>query len=824
MNDLRFAFRSLAKSPGFTAVAVVSLAIGIGAGTAIFSLLNAVLLRALPVRAPHELRVVSWTGLNPRLNNYTGTDSISARGGVRVGSSFPYPAYREFRDLAAELGAVFAFFPLPRVTALARNEATVTSGLMVSGNFFADYGASTLIGRPLAPEDDRPGAAPVAVITYGMWERSFGLDPHALGQMVSLNQNAFTIIGVLPRDYMGPLPGDMAEFYVTFAAQPALASNRPLDSANQWWVQVMARLAPGANETQVQSALAVSFRQVLTASATKMDQPGILLEAGAQGAARSMRQRMAQPLLALLAVVGLVLTIACANVAGLLLARGAARQHEFAVRAALGAGRWRLVRQSLTESLLLGVVAAVGGLLLADWGKAVLLRSFGTLPDNFRFDLRTDGTVLAFTLGVSVLTALVFGLLPALRAARVDPLAGLKSRSALAAPRLRLGKVLVALQVGLSVLLVVGAGLMIRTFVNLARVDPGFNPENVLLFHVDPGQAGYKGAPLGQLFAEARRAIAAIPGVRSVALSSMTLAAGASSSNAIDIPDRPTKSGELRQACQLEASDGFFATLGIPLVLGREFTENDTMTSPPVAVVNETFARTFFPGENPLGRTFNLSHDRNRAITIVGVSRDAKYASIREVIPPVMCFCTQQQARNRLVFVVRSVLPPLSLVPAARKTIAAFNPNLPLSAVRTQEQLVDQSVALDRLFAGLCSGLAGLALLLACLGLYGLTAYNVARRTAEIGVRMALGATRRDIAWPIVREALWLAVAGLTVGLPAALALARLVRSQLYGVAPADPLTLVAGGILLLAVTLLAAWLPARRATKVDPIIALRAE
>lgn len=826
MSDLRFALRQLSRSPGFTLVAVLSLALGIGAGTAIFSLLNAVLLRALPVRAPHELRAVYWTGVNARLNNYTGMDPVEAYGNVRVGSSFPYPVFCEFHERGGGLASAFAIYPLSRLTAMARGEATATSGLMVSGNFFADYGASTLIGRPLTAEDDHPGAPPVAVITYGLWERRFGLDPAAVGQPLTLNQNVFTIVGVLPRDYVGPLPGDLAECYVTFAAQPVLAANRPLDSANQWWVLIMARVGTRSNEVQARAAFVAVLRGVLAESATKMDQPGIRFEPGAQGAARMMRERMARPLYVLFAIVGVVMAIACANVAGLLLARGAARRHEFAVRAAIGAGRWRLVRQALTESLLLGLFAGGLGLIVAEWGKAVLWRSFVAKLDNYRLDLSTDLNVLGFTFGIAVLTAVMFGLVPALRASRVDPLDGLKSRSALAAPRLGLGRVLVAAQVGLSALLVVGAGLLVRTFANLARVDPGFSPDHVLLFRIDPSLVGYRGEALGRFFAEARQAVAAIPGVRAVAMSSLMLTAGDSSSNSFKIPDRPASAGGFREANELHASAGYFATLGIPMVQGREFTAGDTTTSLPVMVINETFARTFFPGENPIGRTLDLSYSptRPRLFTIVGISRDAKYASIRGAVPPVMCFCTQQQERNRMVFVVRTVLPPLSLVPAVRKAIVALNPNLPVSGIRTQREIVEHSTAVDRLFAGLCSGLAALAQLLACVGLYGLMAYNVARRTGEIGVRMALGATRRAIAWPLVREALLLAGCGLAAGLPVAAVLAQLIKSQLYGVQPVDPLTLALGATLLLAVAVLAAWLPARRAARVDPMTALRAE
>jgi predicted permease len=822
-RDVRYALRQLARAPGFTAVTVLSLALGIGAGTAIFSLLNAVRLRALPVPAPHELRVVSWTGINVEMNGYTGDGLSFSRGGLSVGSSFPYPAYREFREHGLDSVAAFAVFPLPRVTALARGEATIADGLMVSGNFFSVYGALPFLGRPLVPEDDRAGAAPVAVITYGMWERQFGLDPHAVGQAVSLKQHAFTIVGVLPKDYVGPLLGDSAEFYVTFAAQPALEPDRPLNSADNWWVQIMARVPRRIDERQVQTAFSLRFQQVLATSTTKIGQPSILLQDGARGAGLTLRNRIAQPLLALLVVVGLVLMISCANVAGLLLARGAARRHEFATRIALGATRGRLVRQALTESLLLGLAAAGGGLLFAHWGVTALLGSIGAMPENFRFDVSLDANVLGFTFGVSVLTALVFGLLPALRASRVDPLAGLQNR-AIGAPRLRLGKLLVAVQVGVSVLLVVVAGLMIRTFANLVHVDPGFDPGNLLLFRIDPGQAGVSGPALATFYADARRSLAAIPGVRAVAASSLALADDSVEGTSIEIPGRPAPSGESRQTSLLVVSDGFLGTMGIPLLLGRDLAASDTAASTPVAVVNETFVRAFFPDEYPLGRTIVLHGGVDSTVTIVGIARDAKYASIRAAAPPLAYLPRSQQERGAMVFAIRSALRPLSLVPAARKAIAELNPNLPLTAVRTQADLVRQSVALDRLFAGLCGGMAGLALLLACIGLYGLLAYNVARRTGEIGVRLTLGATPREIAWPVVREALWLAAAGLAAGLPAALGLARLARSQLYEVSPTDPFTLVGGLGLILAVATAAAWLPARRAAKVDPVVALRAE
>jgi len=825
LSDLRYAFRQLTKSPGFTAVAVLSLALGIGANTAIFSALNAVLLRSLPVRNPHELRSINWIGLNPEFKGYTGT-CTSGRGlprGFEMGTSFPYPAFREFQNRGAGFTDVFACYALKSATAVTRGEASVAGTMLVSGNFFSGYGVNPLIGRTLTPEDDRPGAPPVAVITYLWWERHCGLDPNVVGQTIILNQASYTVIGVLPRHYKGPMMGDPSDIYVPMSAQPHLVPGRPLDSPNRWWVQVMGRLAPGANEAQAQASLAVLFQQVLGESNAKMGQPGIVLEDGSRGQLM-LRQKAAKPFLALTVVVGLVLLVACANLATLLLARGAARQHEMAVRAAIGAGRWRLIRQSLTESLVLALAGGGLGLVVSAWIKHALGGFLSFAPEGFRFDLRTDSNVFLFTLCVSVVTALVFGLLPALRASRADPLAGLKSRSALGAPRLRLGKVLVTVQVGLSVLLVVGASLMIRTFANLARVQPGFDPQNVLLFRLDPGQAGYSGEKLITFYDQTCAALLAIPGVKAVTFSGFPLASGSHSSEGIQFPGRVQVPGSDEQTAVLGVGEDFFQTMSIPLLAGRDFTVSDNASSPLVAVVNETFARRFFGGENPVGQTFRLQDGTARAFQIVGYCRDAKYNEVRAEVPPLVFWSQRQRLQPNVTFVLRTALPPLALVPAVRKAVSALDANLPLSRIKTQEQQVEQSLAADRLFASLGGAFAFLAVLLSCIGLYGLMAYNVTRRTSEFGIRMALGATRRNIAIPILREALLLAGTGVVLGTLVVLSLVGFIKSQLYGVNPVDPLSLTTGALLLVAVAVFAAWLPARRATKVNPIEALRSE
>ena len=823
IQDVRYGLRMLAKNPGFTAVAVLSLALGIGANTTIFSALNAVLLRSLPVRNPQELHLINWVGRNPQCSDYNGPSTSDTPGGFTVGASFSYPAYCGFRDGSTGFADIFAFSPGKSVIVVGHGEPSTAEVMLVSGNYFSGYGAGSLIGRPIVPEDDQPGAAPVAVITYRWWEQHCGLNPIVIGQTVTINETSFTVVGVLPRNYLGPLAGDPSDIYVPLSTQSQVWPARSLNSPDCWWLQIMGRLAPGADEAQAQASLAVLFRQTLSLSKTKMDQGGILLEDGSSGPLMH-RRRLAKPFLALTAVVGVVLLIAGANLAGLLLARGAARQHEMAVRAAMGAARWRLIRQSLIESLVLSLIGAGLGLVVAAWSKQALLGFLTVNPDDSRFDLRTDTHVLVFTFGVSVFTALIFGILPAIRASQVDPAKALKNRSAIGAPRLNLGKALVSVQVGLSVLLVVGAGLMIRTFANLARVTPGFDPENVLLFKVKPADAGYSSQQNIDVYDRIRTAIAAIPGVRAVTFSAFPLVSGTDSNSDIEFQGGEKGAGRKWLTYFLPIGEDFFRTMNIPLLVGRDFTAADTATSPPVVIVNETFARRYFSGENLIGRTFILHHRTTRTVQIVGVARDAKYNRVRADVPPLMYLSQRQLAGGAVSFAVRSVLPPFSLLPAIRQAVAAIDPNLPLSAINTQEGLLKQSIAPDRLFASLGGALALLAMLLSCIGLYGLMAYNLARRTREIGIRMALGATPANVARPILREAVVLAWIGLAAGVPVALTLTRFIKSQLYGVAPTDPMTLIGAGVLLMAVAILSAWIPARRAMKINPMEALRCE
>ncbi len=821
--DIKYAFRQLRKSSGFTAVAVMSLALGIGVNTAIFSFLNAVWMRSLPVPNPHELRIVNWSGYNARVSNYLSGSGAAAgeRPGAWVSGSFPYPVYRDFKERLAGGSDVFAFCELSGLTVVGPEGAATTNAMMVSGDFFEGYGARTLIGRPLQPSDESSQADPVAVITYRWWEKQYDLDPEVIGQMTTINKHQFTIVGVLPRTYCSPQLGG-AQIYVPMSAQPILSPGTRVDARDHWWAGIMVRLEPKTDETQIRAAMEGLFLHTLSApgQGARMDDPQIHLVDGSRGLLGA-RKQMAVGLAILMGAVGLVLMIACANLAGLLLARGAARRQELTVRAAMGAGRGRLIRQLLTESLVLSLVGAGLGLLTAIWIKAAVLALLSSGLDSFHLDVGIDLRVLLFTLGSALVTCLFFGLLPALRVTRVDLCSGLKSQKVLGVPGLRLGKVLVAAQVSLSVLLLVSTGLLLQTLINLYRTDLGFRTDKILVFGLNPGQAGYEGADAVRLYDQVEANIASLPGVRSVALSSDSLLGGRRSSNAFSIPGRVQQTDQHLQADILKVSEAFFQTMDIPLLRGRTFERTDTLSQPGVVIANEALVRTCFANEDPIGQSIHMGDED---YTIVGLSRNAKYNRVQSDIEPTLYFSHRQAHPKAMVFEVRTAGEPLALVPAIREIVTDLDRTIPLEQISTQVQLFKASITLERIFTYLCSGLALLGVLLSCIGLYGLLAFMVTRRTGEIGVRMALGAAPRDVAWPVIRSALWLATFGLLVGIPLALALTRVLRSVLFGVAPHDPITIVASVLLILAVATLAAWIPARRAAKVDPMEALRYE
>lgn len=831
-QDVKYSFRMLVKSPGFTIVAVISLAVGIGANTVIFSAINGVLLNSLPVRNPDELRVISWTGTNISGVGMTSDSFGSTESGQQTFLSFPYPVYRDFAEKAEGLSDLFAFSYFDDgMTVSADGVAVVAHGLMVSGNFFSGYGVRILIGRAITPQDDRADVSPTAVISHRFWQRYYACDPHVLGRTLMVNNVPFTIIGVLSQRYRGPLAGDPTDFYLPITAQPQLANGEDrLVRTDYWWVRIMGRIASGAGEVQARYSLEILFRGFLSTSKATMDEPTIVLAEGKRGLYMSYGG-IASILTILQGLVGLILLIACANVASLLLARGAARQHELSIRAALGAGRWRLIRLSLVESLILSLAAGAVGLVMGIWIKVAVAGSMASFlarsqthlsyvtdhqSAGIRFDPGIDGTILAFVFGVALLTTFVFGLAPALRAGHVDPSEGLKDSGGRAAPRLRLGKVLIAVQAGLSMLLVFGAGLMTRTIVNLHAVDPGFDTENLLIFQLNPLDSLHKGDDLALFFDNVRETIAGIPGVQSVALSQASIL-GPSWFQELSIPGQHN----VKFGVPLyRISDGWFDTVGVRLLSGRDFSPSDTLSSQPVAIINEAFARKYFPDENPLG--LSLVAEDEDEYQIVGLCGNHK-SHLREEPIPILYRPNRRFAR-RMSFGVQSRLPPMSLVPAVRRAVAGIDRNLPLDGVTTQVRMLKESMGLERLLALLCGGLALLALSLSCIGLGGLMAYNVTRRTNEIGIRIALGAQPRNVAWSVLREAIVLAGMGIALGIPMALALATILDSIVFGIAAYDPTTMLASALVLVTVSAAAAWIPARRAAKIDPMEALRCE
>ncbi len=839
VSDIKYSTRQLIKSPGFTAVAVISLALGIGANTAIFSLVNAVLLRSLPVPNPQELRVIQWSGHEPKTGWFSGSlrplggDTGNSSGWFRVGDSigrrmiadaFTYPQFRALGEQCAAQADLVGYVETRDLAVRGRGDPFVARGIIVSGNFFPGLGVRPVLGRLLTAEDDQPGAAPVIVLSYGWWERHFGLDPGVLGRTVLLNGDSHTVVGVLPRGFTGvSLKDEGNEFYVPMSAQPRLVPEFSQTAPDHWWIQLLARLKPGVSDARFQAVLDAAFTGQ---AGSVMKAPRIELSPGRAGVSHD-REFYRRPLLILLGAVGTVLLVACANLAGLSLARGTARQHELAVRAALGAGRGRLIRQSLTESLVLALSGGLLGILLAVWGKAVLSRLLAGSPEGLRYDLPLDRTVLGFTLIVALVTGLLSGLLPAVRAGRADPLCGLKDRATLSSPRLRAGRILVAAQVSLSLLLLVGAGLYIRTLTNLVKINPGFATDDVLLFKLEPTSAGLEGQAVTSFYEQVQESLAAIPGVRSATLVHVKLLGGwMSGGSFFKLPSHPELNEKRPQAHRLTVGDTFFATMGIPILMGRGFAASDTDAAAKVVVVNETFLREYLTNEHPIGQVLHVGALKGVPIPwqIIGVCRDAKYTGIKTDVPPTVYFSFRQDRVGASYVALRTVVQPLSLVGAARKVVASVNPNVPLSDVTTQAAVRDRGISQETMFATLCGGLAALAVLLSCIGLYGLMAYNVARRTGEIGIRMALGAGPRDVVRPILGEALLLALTGVAVGLPVALLTGRLINSQLYGVASYDPLTLAAVVAALVVVALMAAWLPARRAARIDPMVALRHE
>jgi predicted permease len=840
MRDLRFSLRGMGKSPGFAATVIATLALGIGANTAIYSFMDAILLRALPVQNPESLVVLNWHSKDhpPVIHSMTGSNFRDPKLG-QTSPNFPYQAFEFLRDNNPVFSSIFAFNNAGRLNLQIHGQVDLAGGQYVSGAFFSSLGVPPAAGRLIDASDDRPGAPPVTVIGFGYAQRRFGDIAKAVGESILINGNPFTIVGVAAPEFFGVNPAGAQDFYLPLHASLLLETMFTGDrdkyvNRNYYWAEMMGRLRPGVSRQQAQAALAPMFQHFVESTATnekeRSDLPALLVREGA-GGLDSLRRQYSQPLYVLMTLVGLILAIACANIANLLLARTTARRREMALRLSLGAGRLRVVRQLLTESVLLGSLGGLLGVVFAQWGIRALTLLLGNGRENFTLHATLNWRVLAVTLALSVGTGILFGLAPAIQSTRVDLISALKQTRG-SEHRLRLhswlrvslSQALAVAQIAISLLLLVAAGLFLHTLTNLNSIALGFNRENLLLFTINAKQAGYKDDALIRFYENLQARLSTMPGVRNVTSSNYALVSNSVSSTGVKVSGL---TGKNPGSSVLYVGPGFFSTMQIPLLLGREIDQRDVGASAAVAIVNEVFVKTYFGNQNPVGQHFGLGgKDKTDDLEIIGVAKTARYSSLKQDIPAVAYVPYSQSLRflGQMVYELRAAGDPLALAANTRQAVRQADARVPISNLTTQARQIDQTIGQERTFATLCSCFAVLAVLIACVGLYGLMAYNVARRTNEIGIRIALGARRPRVIWMILREALAMALVGLGIGLPAALAASRFLQSFLFQMKPTDPLSLTLAASTLLAAALLAGYMPARRAAKVDPWRSLRDE
>lgn len=829
LHDLRYALRSLRKAPLFTAVAIFSLALGIGANTAIFTLVHQVLLQMLPVRDPQEL--VLLTAVGRHYGNNTGMNALS------------YPMYRDFRDKNQVFQGMFCKWGRDfSLTVDGRTE--LVSGEMVSGNYFPVLGVGAAIGRVFTAQDDLyQGQHPVAVLSYGFWQSRFNGDPGVLGRRIVVNGYPLTVVGVSQAGFDGVEAGVSPQIRIpiTMAHELTPPEWHMLNDRRSRFVNVFGRLKPGVTLDAAKAGLQPLLHQMLNMEVqekafaratpfTKQEFLKMWMNVLPASKGRSdLRRQFGNPLLALMAIVGLVLLIACSNVANLLIARAAARQKEIAIRLAMGASRRKLITQLLEESLLLSCAGGAAGIALA---VAINKTMLGFLPAGelpVTISATPDARVLLFTLAVSVATGLLFGLAPALQATRPNVSGTLKDQAGSVAGGTSVGlrKGLVVAQVALSLLLLIGAGLFVQSLRNLRNLNPGFETESLVTFGVDPPLNGYKAERSREFYRQLLDRLDGMPGTKAAGLAVMPVLNGWEWDSTVTIEGYTAKQGEWVNPHMNFVSTRFFDAMGIPVIAGRTFDRRDEDGAQKVGVINEKFAKQYFGGGNPVGRHVGMGGDPGTKldIEIIGVVRDTKYEDMRKEMP-IELYRPYRQVEFTLGMTayVRAQGDPAGLFPQLRRVVREIDPNVPVAGMRTLEQQVDRSLATERMLATLSAVFGLLATVLAAVGLYGVMAYVVARRTREIGIRMALGAGRPNVLWLVMREVLTLAAIGVAIGAPAAWLLSRLVEAQLFGVKPADPVTMALSALGIASVAALSGYLPALRATAIDPMTALRFE
>ncbi len=877
LQDLRYALRMISRSPGFAVIAILTLALGIGANTAIFSVIDAVMMRPLPVRDPQQLVLLRWmTRTGAKVHGSSYGDCTGSHTSDCV---FSVPFSRTVRKQSNSFSGLAVFAGPLDINFSGNGPAVIAKGEYVSGDFFSTLGLKTILGRQLGPADDQPSAAPAIVLNYNYWQRAFGGDPAAVGRTVRLNNVEALIVGVSGPGFSHITPGKTQDFFMSFSMVDRVRSEwwgdgSRINDPSVFWAVIVGRLKPGVSIAQTQVSLSALFRGEVesTSLMTDSDAPAVVLKPAREGL-DGQSFEVAPMLDVLMSAVGFVLLIACANVAGLILARSTKRQKELALRQALGAGRSRIARQLLTESLVVSLAGGALGVVVAIWGVKALVRLIGSQgTDGFPFVVAPDWWVLGFTAAVTLATGILSGLAPTLRSARSDLTPTLRENAS-SVPggavhsrwRFRLGDALVVAQVALSIVMLIGAGLLVRTLSNLRHLNPGFDTESILLFGVNPTIAGYQDLQTVQLYRELQQRLAALPGVSSVSYSEEALLSQSQSGTDVHLDGAPPKSDVGTDLLPVGAD--FLSTMRIRLLAGRTFTSTDfaqayathaavaaaekaakgqtgagkaSQTSstdaarpaqpqlaPVPVIINRTFARKYLAGKDPIGLHMgNMQGDKPSSrprpgYVIVAVAEDTKYASLRKEIQPTMY---APLTGNSAHFALRVSVDPMTLVPAVRKIVEETDSNLPLSDVRTQTQQIEQILSQERLLSRLSSFFAVLAMALACIGLYGLLSYEVARRTRELGIRMALGAQRRDLMRLVVRQGFVLALAGVAIGISAAIGVTRLLQSILFDVRSYDPATYAGVASLIVLVALAACSIPARRAMRVEPVVALREE
>jgi macrolide transport system ATP-binding/permease protein len=836
-QDVRYGSRTMTANKAFSALAVLSLALGIGANTAIYSLMESILMRSLPVADPESLVVLNWHSRTPFDGSKQWVHVIHRVQGIlwpgdkgaMVSGMFPYGALESLRKENPVFSTLFGYFNGQTRNLSIHGQATTASTEYVTGEYFHGLAVSPAAGRLIDSEDDRPGAAPVAVISFATSQNCFGGPPNAIGQAILVDNIPFTVIGVAPPKFFGVDPAAAPDLYLPLHANVLVdgaGAARLYGDGNFYWIEMMGRLHPGVSMAHAQAVLAPRFHQWVATTATtdgeRAKLPALILNPGADGLG-SLRRQYSKPLYVLLTMVGLILAVTCANIANLLLARAAARRREMALRLSLGAGRFRVVRQLLTESVMLAALGGAFGVLLAIWGVRSLTLLLSNGQENFTLHAELNWNVLGVTAALSVVCGLLFGLAPAIQSTRPDVMPALKNGRG-GGPHRRAQHVLVVAQIAISFLILVAAGLFVRTLNKLHSVQLGYARENILLFSLNARQAGHRDPEIATFYGDLRKRFESIPGVSSATLSQSSIINAGFAGQAIR---GPMKIGAvtIEDARVLAAGPRFLTTMQIPILAGREIDDRDQAGSRPVAVISERLARTYFENENPVGRRITLP-DEKRDLEIVGVSANLRYGGLKNEEESAMTVfvAVSQFSPDRMTYALRTAGDPLRFVQSVHEIVREADSRIPVTNVVTQTAEIDRTISRELTFAKLCTGFAVLALLTACVGLYGTMSYSVARQVGEIGIRMALGAQRGAVVWMVLRRVLLLAAVGLAISVPAALSASQLVKSFLFETQPNDPGTLALAGVVLLSAAILAGYAPARRASRIDPLAALRHE